>query len=91
MQKQRKRKNKSAKKAKIEEIRMVHANVNGIGMKNRSLQNVADLFQANVVSLNETKQRPQKLKGFGAWYSKERKNREGGWSVLGFVMPFQWR
>ena len=57
---------------------MVHANVNGIGMKNRSLQNVADLFQANVVSLNETKQRPQKLKGFGAWYSKERKDREGG-------------
>jgi exonuclease III len=56
----------------------LHANANGVAKKHRSLQNAVDLYQANIVTLNETMRRPQKLKGFGAWYSKERKDREGG-------------
>ena len=49
----------------IRELRILHANINGSKNKHRSIQSAVDLYEANVVTLNETKLRPQKLKGCG--------------------------
>ena len=69
---------KTVNKNRISEIRILHANANGVIHKTNSIQNAAELYGANVITINETKQKPQKVKGFGAWYSKERTEREGG-------------
>ena len=62
----------------INQIKIIHANPNGIAYKNKSLQRSVDKYEANVVTLNETKSIPQRIKGFGAWYHKPRVSREGG-------------
>ena len=60
----------SKKPNRIEEIKILHVNANGISQKNKRLLNAIDHYNANIVTLNETKQKTQKIKGVGAWYSK---------------------
>ena len=65
-------------KKKVDKIKILYANANGIGDKIKSLQSAAQLYGAHVIAVTETKQIPPKMEGFGNWISKERKKRGGG-------------
>ena len=72
------KKYKTKGKSKLEKLRVLYANVNGINDKVNSLQSAAQLHDASIITITETKQLPPKLEGYGTWISKERKNRGGG-------------
>ena len=72
------RKNKPKGKSKFNRIRVLYANVNGIGDKTGSLLTAAQLYKAHIIAITETKQIPPKIEGYGNWKSKERKNKGGG-------------
>ena len=65
-------------KKRNNKIRILYANVNGIGDKCESLLTAAQAYDAHLIAITETKQIPPKIEGYGKWISKERKNRGGG-------------
>ena len=72
------RKNKGNKKGKIDKLRIMYVNINGIKDKLLSLEANAEAYEAHIVAVTETKQLPPKLKGYGNWKSKERTGKGGG-------------
>ncbi len=59
-------------------ITILYANANGIGDKAISIQSAAQMTEAHIIAITETKQIPPKIEGYAKWYSKERKDRQGG-------------
>ncbi len=59
-------------------ITILYANANGIGDKAKSLESAASMINADILAITETKQIPPKIDGYVKWFSKERKDRQGG-------------
>ncbi len=57
-----------------ESLKILYANVNGIGDKTINLESAAQLAQADIIAIVEAKQISPKLNGYRKWISKERTN-----------------
>ena len=56
----------------------MYVTLDGIKGKVESLEITATALEADIILVTETKQIPPKLRGYGKWISKERKNKGGG-------------
>ena len=57
----------------------MYANVNGIIRgKDGSIQSAAETYQADIITLTETKQILPRITGYSPWIHKQRTNKEGG-------------
>ncbi len=74
---------KTLKKDKqITELKILHANINGIGDKINSIQSSAELYTVHIIAITETKQIPPKIQGYGKWIEKQKRNHTGGGVVI---------
>ena len=66
------------RKNKVNKVRILYSNVDGIKEKINSIENEAETCEIDIIAIAETKAKPAKLKGFGKWKSKERTEKAGG-------------
>ena len=69
---------KRKKKGKIEEIKILYANAQGLQGKMNSLESAAKTHNSHVITITETQIKPPRIPGYADWYHKPRTNRDGG-------------